>query len=531
MESLINLCHKNNITFYQNNSNVLESYSTVMGYIYINCERDEHGILVTRFESGDCGKWMEQFENLKSQILSNDMDFVNFDNIYVKFTHFETRKILDANNKEKSKLIPIIENANMAYFSSYLTEKIKKFVFHSNANTRDYILWKIFVDDLNFIESPLVTIDFSENLQIPIQKEPQSLYWVRKAISILCGITNVGKYGKTYHGMLSEDRDHDQTYTYEGLMGIISTSPIRSNIVIRSDATHFKCAECFDDLQSLSDDFQATVVRVYGIAGHEKGEIDSVGGHLKNAVRSSIQKGQIIVNADDCSSILKDKFKPDIYVHPAYDIQLIEEDDLESRRNEKNKIDYQTINGIHKFHSLVFQPGKTSLLASNQLCVCRDCLEFKFNLCPKFQEYELKKTFLRKPITHSEITKQEDVTSTITSMVIPGNIFPIKAMNSQDDFFLLECVKGVVFHEKRIPYVDSFGHIFEFGCCYIEGKYLETIPTSKINKFKTYEIKKDIVAVDPNIIFFPSVPNESMVGNIVKFSNDMILELGLRSLL
>ena len=175
MESLINLCHKNNITFYQNNSNVLKSYSTVMGYIYINCERDEHGILVTCCESGDCGKWMEQFENLKSQILSNDMDFVNFDNTYVKFTHFETRKFLDANNKEKSKLIPIIENANMAYFTSYLTEKIKKFVFHSNANTRNYILWKIFVDDLNFSESSLVSIDFAENLQIPIQKEPQSL--------------------------------------------------------------------------------------------------------------------------------------------------------------------------------------------------------------------------------------------------------------------------------------------------------------------------------------------------------------------
>ena len=35
--------------------------------------------------------------------------------------------------------------------------------------------------------------------------------------------------------------------------------------------------------------------------------------------------------------------------------------------------------------------------------------------------------------------------------------------------------------------------------------------------------------VEPNTVFFPCVPLDSMIGDIVKFSNDIILELGTRS--
>ena len=115
-------------------------------------------------------------------------------------------------------------------------------------------------------------IDFSENLQIPIQREPQSMYWVRKAVSILCDLSEIGKFGKIYHGILSNDRNHDQSYTYEGIKMVVNSSPMQNNILLRSDnATHFKCAECFADLQALSD--EETIVRVYGMAGHGKDEL------------------------------------------------------------------------------------------------------------------------------------------------------------------------------------------------------------------------------------------------------------------
>ena len=57
---------------------------------------------------------------------------------------------------------------------------------------------------------------------------------------------------------------------------VVNSSPMRNNILLRSDnATHFKCAECFADLQELSDELEETIVRVNGMAEHGKGEIDS----------------------------------------------------------------------------------------------------------------------------------------------------------------------------------------------------------------------------------------------------------------
>ena len=57
------------------------------------------------------------------------------------------------------------------------------------------------------------------------------------------------------------------------------------------------------------------------------------------------------------------------------------------------------------------------------------------------------------------------------------------------DFFLLQCVNGVQINsdETKKPYIDSYGHVV--GC----------------STLKTYEIKKEIVAVEPNTIFFSCV--------------------------
>ena len=97
----------------------------------------------------------------------------------------------------------------------------------------------------------------------------------------------------------------------------------------------------------------------------------------------------------------------------------------------------------------------------------------------------------------------------------------------QDDFFLLQCVNDVQINsdETKKPYVDSYGHVVQFGRSFIKGKYLETVPSTKINRFKMYEIKKEIVAVEPNTVFFPCVQFDSMIRDVVKFSNDIILEL------
>ena len=57
------------------------------------------------------------------------------------------------------------------------------------------------------------------------------------------------------------------------------------------NATHYKSAENFLD----------------GIARHGKGEIDSAGGHIKNAARKGIQMGAEIKNANEVVPYLTSK--------------------------------------------------------------------------------------------------------------------------------------------------------------------------------------------------------------------------------
>ena len=68
--------------------------------------------------------------------------------------------------------------------------------------------------------------------------------------------------------IMTNDRNHDQAYTYEGIKMIVNSSPMQNNILLKSDnATHFKCAECFADRQEHIDELEETIVRVYGWNG------------------------------------------------------------------------------------------------------------------------------------------------------------------------------------------------------------------------------------------------------------------------
>lgn len=49
-----------------------------------------------------------------------------------------------------------------------------------------------------------------------------------------------------------------------------------------------KSAEHFEDCQQLADQWIRTIIRLWGIAGHGKGEVDHVGGVAKVAARRAI---------------------------------------------------------------------------------------------------------------------------------------------------------------------------------------------------------------------------------------------------
>ena len=92
------------------------------------------------------------------------------------------------------------------------------------------------------------------------------MYWVRKQISIHSGVgTDDGNAQKIYFSHISEDRTHDQSYILLSAEDAVSQLPAHLlSLVLRSDnASNFKCAEAFHDMQKFANKYDITLVRVY----------------------------------------------------------------------------------------------------------------------------------------------------------------------------------------------------------------------------------------------------------------------------
>lgn len=504
-------------------SSIIKDYETFKTDLLKNCKRDKYSVLCLDCESGDCGHWLKLFDDLVSKICSIEKE--NKVTKKFSFTRFEYMK----SEQYGTKLQPVTTPLGLSEICKYIQSKLKVFIKHSNQHFRDCILWKIIKPFTKQDKSALIVIDYSENLSIPVQREPQSMYWIRKAVSIMNGISETPE--KVYHGHLSESRVHDQVYTKESLSRIIRSIPGYEQYVIRSDnAGHFKCAQCFYDLQALSNEYSITIVRVYGTSGHGKGEIDSVGGHLKNAIRKKISTGSYILNTDDCLAALADKFEE--YQNPSYCFEKIQAEKLIERRNELLKYDFKTVVGSNEFHVLVFRPNKVFFLASNVLCCCTNCLERNFESCSNFKKYFPEVRVYSKPITRSEnISIEEESLSSSTimgEMVTRGCIFAIKADNVSHDFFLVLCTETQKQHGQKKPLVDESGHSIKFGDFYITGNYLEIAGYSKKSTDYYVNVKAGDVYVLSGAVFFPQVPIRKN-GDIYKLGNDMVVELNIRS--
>ena len=98
---------------------------------------------------------------------------------------------------------------------------------------------------------------------------------------------------KIYHPYLSDDVCHNQSLVLVALQEMMKFAGVEDgNLVITSDncSSQYKSAKNFADLQLLADEFGVTIVRMYGVAGHGKNEVDSVGGTAKIAIRTGIAR-------------------------------------------------------------------------------------------------------------------------------------------------------------------------------------------------------------------------------------------------
>ena len=315
-------------------------------------------------------------------------------NVTVPFTHFIKKLVTDAdgkpvlNKKEKpvKRLIPLKEQVNAKYLIQFLKDILPGAVHHRNMLRLYRNLKHRFIENLQCV---YIDIDFSENLTIGIKWEPQSCHWCKVQVTIHSGLVIINGV-KVYHPYVSNDRVHDQAFVKLVLKEIFSTLDISEGVpvVIDSDncTKQYKSAQHFDDLQSFANELMCDIIRMYGIAGHGKGEVDHVGGIAKVAVRREIAGGAVFQKSGEITCFLEEKFgKKEC---PNYHIREIAEDSLDEARDEANRNIYKTVDGSSEFHVCIFSPNKTEFKASPRMCMCEKCI-VQYGSCELFMSYEL----------------------------------------------------------------------------------------------------------------------------------------------
>ena len=145
---------------------------------------------------------------------------------------------------------------------------------------------------------------------------------------------------------------------------------VNDTFVLRSDnASNFKSAEAFYDMQQLSNKWDINILRVYGAANHSKCEVDSCGGHLKNPPRKHIAKGNNLRSANDVVNFLTTKYDSEKYSNPIYHAKEISGDELEIEREKRRYMRFDTVHGSDSFHVMIFRPKQDFLCFTTSLRV------------------------------------------------------------------------------------------------------------------------------------------------------------------
>ena len=210
----------------------------------------------------------------------------------IPFTYFDKqiqydddgKVILNKKEKPVKKLVPVKENATAKFLIEFLRNMLPNIINHRNMLKLYRNIKGAFLNTLNTV---YMDIDFSENLTIGINWEPQETHWTKTQVTVHSGLVKLDEE-KVYHPYISNSRLHDQVFVHQALEEMIERTNKR--LLIESDncSGQYKSSHHFFHLQSLSNQLNKIIIHLYGIAQHGKGEVDHVGGVAKVAVRREV---------------------------------------------------------------------------------------------------------------------------------------------------------------------------------------------------------------------------------------------------
>ena len=146
---------------------VFRNHRCFMDFILKDCTGDGYCLLIEKCESSECGT-----------LVVNSMKINNY--VFVRFEY-----VGEGNER---KLSMLDDPMSVSDIVKYIKMKLKKFIEYSNVAKRDYLLWKKCGAENDLSVNALLIVDFSENLSLLISREPQSMYWIWKQISLHCGV-------------------------------------------------------------------------------------------------------------------------------------------------------------------------------------------------------------------------------------------------------------------------------------------------------------------------------------------------------
>ena len=270
-----------------------DSYNTFFDILYSNCDHIDNTYkpwYCTPDKNTICEHISINFNNIMSQMEALD------EKITTPFTYFQKESqynekgelLLNKNGKPVKRLVPKKIRASGKFLVHFMREMLSNFVHHRN-NLRLYRNIKhTFLEQMKAV---YVDTDFSENLTIGMKKEPQSLHWCKTQVTVHSAIVKFDDK-KAYHPYISDSRKHDPAFITLSFKEIKFHTDVPQGvwIVWETDncAPQCKSGEHFYDCQKEADELMSTIVRLWGIAMHGKGEVDHVGGVAKVAARGAI---------------------------------------------------------------------------------------------------------------------------------------------------------------------------------------------------------------------------------------------------
>jgi hypothetical protein len=162
------------------------SYETFFEYLTRKCDNVSEGDkyinwACTPDKNTLCNDIHSQWTTLK-----NDLIAQNKPNVVTKFMHFEKKEVVSKKGKTYTLLQPISEVVNLDFLLEFIDKMLSKIIHHRN-------LLKNYRANISNVRNSFsgsvvnISVDFSENLDVKVSKEPQSLHWTNHQLTIHSG--------------------------------------------------------------------------------------------------------------------------------------------------------------------------------------------------------------------------------------------------------------------------------------------------------------------------------------------------------